>query len=395
MRQIIAIVDSEVCSGCGRVVLRLADPTKSLSGDRFLEITIIDTEYLSDGRIKYTIEYDETLLAAPTVALNYCDFTLCCIACEGEYLEEQMQEEVVNVLGEQINEAVQNAVTAELTEQMTLIAENAVNEIISEELEGIAEDVVAAAAAGLQEQIDEFDIHPVQMTFATTSPAGWVFLKGGTIGNAASGGSVLADSSAELLFTHLWNNLANSEAAVSGGRGVSAAADFASGKTLTLPNMTQRVPFGLGASGTGAVLGGVGGALDHTHSVPAHYHGMGAGANLSVDIDHNHAAVNTSTDGDHQHNVTGTAGQTIAWYESSGGNRTAPPLTGTNFGGSTAIANTNGNHFHSVDVPALGATPKTPTGSIGLVTGGVNGNAAMTSGGNNQAFLALNFIIKL
>jgi microcystin-dependent protein len=52
--------------------------------------------------------------------------------------------------------------------------------------------------------------------------------------------------------------------------------------TFNLPDLRQRFPMGKAASGTGNSLGDTGGAIDHTHTVPAHYHGMGAGADLSV-----------------------------------------------------------------------------------------------------------------
>ena len=38
--------------------------------------------------------------------------------------------------------------------------------------------------------------------------------------------------------------------------------------TFNVPNMQQRFPIGKAASGTGSVLGGTGGLIDHTHTVP-------------------------------------------------------------------------------------------------------------------------------
>lgn len=37
--------------------------------------------------------------------------------------------------------------------------------------------------------------------------------------------------------------------------------------TFNLPDMRQRFPLGVAASGTGSTLGGTGGTIDHTHSV--------------------------------------------------------------------------------------------------------------------------------
>lgn len=134
--------------------------------------------------------------------------------------------------------------------------------------------------------------------------------------------------------------------------------------TFGLPDLRQRFPLGKAASGTGATLGGTGGAIDHTHSVPAHYHSMsGAGTTLATGTE----------SANHTHNLgygTNLAAGAIAKPGSFSG---------------TSLADTgvqSANHTHAI------------TGSIGLVTGGVDGNAAMTSGTNNPPFLTVNFIIK-
>lgn len=104
------------------------------------------------------------------------------------------------------------------------------------------------------------------MGFWAASPNGWLILNGGTIGDASSGGSELATSYAANLYYYFWNNLSNSEAAVSSGRGASAIADFDAHKTITIPDMRQRFPLGKSASGTGSTLGGSFGNIDHVHS---------------------------------------------------------------------------------------------------------------------------------
>lgn len=134
--------------------------------------------------------------------------------------------------------------------------------------------------------------------------------------------------------------------------------------TFNVPDLRQRFPLGKAASGTGATLGGTGGAIDHTHSVPAHYHSMsGAGTTLATGTE----------SANHTHNLgygTNLAAGAIAKPGSFSGTSLAD--TGTQ----------SANHTHAI------------TGSIGLVTGGVDGNAAMTSGTNNPPFLTVNFIIK-
>jgi hypothetical protein len=78
-----------------------------------------------------------------------------------------------------------------------------------------------------------------------TSITGWLISNGFTIGDATSGGTARANADTVNLFTLLWNNWANAQAAVSGGRGGSAAADFAAHKTITLPDLRGTVLAGM------------------------------------------------------------------------------------------------------------------------------------------------------
>lgn len=78
-----------------------------------------------------------------------------------------------------------------------------------------------------------------------TAPSGYVLADGKTIGSAASSATELASADTEALFTLLWNSMTNTEAPVSGGRGGSAAADFAANKTITLPDMRGRTAIAL------------------------------------------------------------------------------------------------------------------------------------------------------
>lgn len=253
----------------------------------------------------------------------------------------------------------------------------------------------------------------IQMTFAIAAPVGYLLLQGGTIGDLSSGATLLVGPIAQGLFEFLWNNLANAQAPVSTGRGASATADFNAHKTITAPDMRQRFPIGLAAAGTGSVLGGTGGAIDHTHTsaahthtsaahthtvtaththtAPAHYHGVGTGADINI-----------TSSGQHTHAVKVVPGgaQNEILTDNLGNN--------TYSSAATLVENT-GQHVHAVGNFA---------GRIGLVTGGVDGNAAMTTGAtssgttdsttpgatgsttpadtgsNNPPFIAVNFIIK-
>lgn len=150
--------------------------------------------------------------------------------------------------------------------------------------------------------------------------------------------------------------------------------------TFNLPDLRGRFPLGKATAGTGANLGDTGGSLDHTHtgpshthSVPAHYHGMGTGADLNITASGSH---------NHQYNIN-----------TAGAYATPKALIGGADGGVTASFTDTNTHTH-----ASGDF----SGRIGLVTGGVDGNAAMTSGasgtGNtgtaNPAFQTVNYIIK-
>ena len=209
-------------------------------------------------------------------------------------------------------------------------------------------------------------VFAILLSFYATAPTGYVLLQGGTIGDGSSGGTARANADTADLFAHLWNNLADAQAAVSSGRGASAAADFAAHKTITLPNLRQRFPIGLASSGTGSTLGGTGGTVDHTHSVPAHYHAMGTGADLNI-----------TSSGAHTHTVAAYSGATVGTSGLTHRAGAADNVTKTS---------SSDSHTHASGNFA---------GKIGLVTGGVDGNAAMTSGTGNPPFLAVNFIINL
>lgn len=96
---------------------------------------------------------------------------------------------------------------------------------LSEAIKKLISDAVSAAAS------------PTGMMgyFArSTAPTGWVRVTGGTIGNATSGASERAHADCHNLFLLLWNEFPNGMCPVIGGRGVSAEADWAANKRITL-----------------------------------------------------------------------------------------------------------------------------------------------------------------
>ncbi len=135
----------------------------------------------------------------------------------------------------------------------------------------------------------------------------------------------------------------------------------------------------------------------HTHNLdlPNHTGNTGAGTSHSHSIDVPAITGNSGAEAAHTHSIDVPA--IVANSASTG----AHAHLNADFSGS--LANESA-HTHSIDVPALvqnSASTGAHThasgdvaGRIGLVTGGVDGNAAMTSGANNPPVLALYFQIK-
>lgn len=90
----------------------------------------------------------------------------------------------------------------------------------------------------------------IKYRYGTGALSGFVRGNARTIGNASSGASERANSDTEALFTYLWN--LNNGLTVSGGRGASAAADYAANKTIALPNFSGRLLAALDDLGGGA-----------------------------------------------------------------------------------------------------------------------------------------------
>lgn len=86
----------------------------------------------------------------------------------------------------------------------------------------------------------------------TGSRSGWVRDNGRTIGPATSGASERANADTEALFSFLWQTYDDTRCPVIGGRGISASADWAANKQITLLDKRGRAPFGLDDMGNSA-----------------------------------------------------------------------------------------------------------------------------------------------
>ena len=121
-----------------------------------------------------------------------------------------------------------------------------------------------------------FSAGDVKWRYGTGVHTGWVRCNSRTIGSATSSATERANADTQTLFEYLWTNDAN--LSVSGGRGASAAADWAANKNIALPDARGRAIVALGDMGTTAttdltstyygtdptVLGARGGAQSRT-----------------------------------------------------------------------------------------------------------------------------------
>lgn len=225
---------------------------------------------------------------------------------------------------------------------------------------------VEAAASSVTDD-EKWQTGDVKFKFITGTLTGYVRANGRTIGNAASGGTERANADTVNLFTHLYDNFANTILAVSGGRGANAAADYGANKTITLPDMRSGVPIGVDdmgnsaagraasitfANGNSTTGGSHLGANTHTITeaqLPNHTHSFSAtsssngahthtGSTGDNNVDHNHTGT-TSSDGAHTHTTP---------FLTAIGDGGGPPNTGLKVGTGTNISTTSdGAHTHT------------------------------------------------
>jgi len=131
----------------------------------------------------------------------------------------------------------------------------------------------------------------VKLTLKTAADSGWIMCNDGTIGDASSG-ATYANSNAQALFTLIYTNVSDTWAPVTGGRGASAAADWAAHKKIALTKMLGRA-LAIGGAGSGLTSRALGQNLGeeahvqtssemavHGHGVsdPGHVHSIDGGA---------------------------------------------------------------------------------------------------------------------
>lgn len=182
----------------------------------------------------------------------------------------------------------------------------------------------------------------MMMYGATTAPTGWVRCNGRTIGNASSSATERASADTEDLFSFLWTNYSDSVCAVGGGRGASAAADYAANKAIALPDLRGRAFFGLDDMGNSAAGRLAGATIDQTTN------GASGGADTVTLAEGNlpsHAHTfsgTTSTDGAHTHTFTYNNGT----VDNSGAQDRVDAIQQS--GGSVGVTtSSSGSHSHT------------------------------------------------
>lgn len=172
--------------------------------------------------------------------------------------------------------------------------------------------------------------------WGTVAPSGFVFGAGRTIGSATSGATERANADTQALYVQLWNATADAQCPVIGGRGASAALDFAANKPLTLPDYRGRAAFGIDT------MGGFGPANRVTaggSGIAGTVIGAVGGHELMQQHQHNVSGSTGGQSQDHTHPIDGKAN-----------NGSAGPLGGADPFGGFSTGGSSNDHTHAFNV---------------------------------------------
>jgi hypothetical protein len=194
-----------------------------------------------------------------------------------------------------------------------------------------------------------FSTSDVKPTFKTTADLGWVMMNDGTIGDASSAASTRANADCQTLFILLWTNVLDTWAPVVGGRGASAAADWAAHKKLTLPKALGRaLAFaGAGSGLTSRPLGSTAGAETHTLTA-AEQASMSVSGSASVSVSGSGSINIFNSNPSDANNEIGFSGNDAGGV---GGSQTVT-VTGSGSGSISGTA-TGGGGAHSIMSPEM------------------------------------------
>jgi hypothetical protein len=138
---------------------------------------------------------------------------------------------------------------ADGTIKIRLTDKNGVTQVVADNIQVIG----ASSGSGGGGTVDPTTIlstGDLKLAYGTGTLTGFVRMNGRTIGSATSGATERANADTQSLFEYLWG--ADANLTVSGGRGVSANADWTANKTITLPDSRGRTIAGLDDMGNSA-----------------------------------------------------------------------------------------------------------------------------------------------
>jgi microcystin-dependent protein len=199
----------------------------------------------------------------------------------------------------------------------------------------------------------------IKIAFSNSAQDGWLWANGQTVGNASSAGTARADADISDLFTKLWNT--DSTLAVSGGRGSTAASDFAAAKTIALPDFRGRTFFGVDGMGTALATRITAATVATPNVIGSHFGAENVVLSTGQLASHTHATIIAAAGA---HTPAGTMDVQGNHYHS----------------GTTA---SNGNHTHVIASTAVVAAAGTARGIFG---GGVTDQGTNTAGIHNHSF---------
>lgn len=212
-----------------------------------------------------------------------------------------------------------------------------------------AGDVLESGGAGADpvwaSRITTTETGDGEWTFRSTAKVGHILTQGQSLGDTGSGAD-LTGSTYEDLFEFFWDNLTDTNAPVSSGRGASAAADFSAGKTITIPDVTDRSPRGAGNDIDLGETAGTATAALATTNIPAHTHAAGTLA--------------AASGGSHSHNLEDSLGNDL--FLDSGGS--IHQVLNSDFDSSSSTSTrlsteSGGSHSHTIS----GATASEGSGA--------------------------------
>jgi len=197
----------------------------------------------------------------------------------------------------------------------------------------------------------------IKARHGTGAHTGWVRLAGRTIGNAASGATERANADTSALFQFLWS--ADTTLAVSGGRGATAAGDYAANKKIDLPDYRGRVPAGLASMGNTASTNIPDAQVDGGETADTLGATVGASTQTLTTAQipaHTHTAT-TDTTGAHTH-TTGVVGTGFAQAGASSVAVSGAGVTGSAGAHShvVTVSNAGGGGSHPNVQPTILAT---------------------------------------